>query len=193
MTFDLQDQSRLLVLARRCLEARVRRGPTPAPDVGVPLDIECGAFVSIHRDRTLRGCLGRVTADRAVGRVVAHLAEAVADSDPRFSPVTVPELDSVHIEISVLSRERAATLADIDVGRHGLIVESGRHRGLLLPQVAVEHGWDSVSFLRYTCVKAGLPPDAWKGDIRLFVFEAQVFGERAAVTSENPGRVDPLG
>jgi AmmeMemoRadiSam system protein A len=192
LTFDLTDQQRLLVLARQCLVARVRRDRAPAPDVTAPLDLACGAFVSIHHGRALRGCLGRVTCDWAVGRVVAHLAEAVADSDPRFAPVTVAELDELHIEVSVLTPEREADAADIEVGRHGLIVERGRSRGLLLPQVAVEHGWDAVTFLRYTCMKAGLPPDAWQGDARLFVFEAQVFGERTASTHETRSAGTPV-
>jgi AmmeMemoRadiSam system protein A len=193
LTFDQPDQQRLLVLARRSLAARVRRDRAPAPDVAAPLDLACGAFVSIHRGRALRGCLGRVTCDWAVGRVVAHLAEAVADSDPRFAPVTPAELDELQIEVSVLTPEREATPGEIEVGRHGLIVERGRTRGLLLPQVAVEHGWDAVTFLRYTCVKAGLPPDAWTGDARLFVFEAQVFGEPAASTREISARVGERG
>jgi AmmeMemoRadiSam system protein A len=192
LTFDLSDQRRLLVLARRSLVARVRRDRAPAADVTAPLDVTRGAFVSIHRGATLRGCLGRITCDWAVGRVVAHLAEAVADSDPRFEPVTSAELDELHIEVSVLTPEREATPEEIDVGRHGLIVERGRDRGLLLPQVAVEHDWDAITFLRHTCLKAGLPPDAWQADARLFVFEAQVFGELGARRRETT-RVDVRG
>jgi AmmeMemoRadiSam system protein A len=175
--FALDDQARLLTLARRSLEARVRRTPAPAPDVRAPLDQRLGAFVSIHHGSTLRGCLGRITPDWAVGRVVAHLAEALADSDPRFEPVSTAELDALLIEVSVLTPERLASPDEIQVGRHGLIVEDGGRRGLLLPQVAVEHEWDVRTFLQHTCAKAGLAPDAWQRDARLFVFEAEVFGE----------------
>jgi AmmeMemoRadiSam system protein A len=190
--FGPDDQQRLLGLARRSLAARVHRQRAPQADMDPPLDRPRGAFVSIHRGAALRGCLGRLTTDWSVGRVVAHLAEAVADSDHRFSPVAPGELHELLIEISVLTPERAATPEEIDVGRHGLIVEAGRQRGLLLPQVAVEHGWNATTFLRHTCVKAGLPPDAWQADARLFVFEAQVFGEPEPVR-DIVARVDRRG
>jgi AmmeMemoRadiSam system protein A len=175
--FDAADRARLLDIARRSLEARVRRSRGPGDDVAPPLDALRGAFVSLHHGVRLRGCLGRIQADLPVGRVVAHLAGAVADSDPRFVPITPDELDALHIEISVLTPEVEAAAGDVAIGRHGLIVERDGRRGLLLPQVAVEHRWDRLTFLRHTCLKAGLPPDAWQQDARLFVFEAQVFGE----------------
>ena len=175
--FDAADRTRLLQIARRALEARVRRSRIPDADVAPPLDARRGAFVSLHRGVHLRGCLGRIQADLAVGRVVAHLAGAVADSDPRLVPVTPDELGALHLEISVLSEEVEAGPDDVEVGRHGLIVERHGRRGLLLPQVAVEHGWDRLTFLRHTCLKAGLPAEAWEQDARLYVFEAQVFGE----------------
>jgi AmmeMemoRadiSam system protein A len=179
--FALADQQRLLAVARGSLEARVRKGTAPRPDLAPPLDLPCGAFVSIHRGLTLRGCLGRITGDLPLGRVVAHLAEAVADSDPRFPPVTVAELSELSVEISVLTPERDASAEEIVVGRHGVIVERGPRRGLLLPQVAADHGWDAIAFLEHTCLKARLPPDAWKDpETRLSIFEAQVFGESSA-------------
>ncbi len=175
----------MLVLARESLEARVRRLASPPPDLDPPLDLPCGAFISLHRGRELRGCLGRITGDLALGRVVADLAQAVADSDPRFPPVAASELAALSIEISVLTPEREVQAAGIEVGRHGLIVERGRRRGLLLPQVAAERGWNATMFLEHTCLKAGLPPDAWREpDTRLSVFEAQVFGEHAAAAPE---------
>jgi uncharacterized protein len=177
--FEPAHQQRLLSIARHSLEARVRRLPAVPPDARAPLDAPRGAFVSIHRGPQLRGCLGRITPDWAVGRVVAYLAAAVSHSDPRFEPVAEHELDGLNIEISVLTPEREVRgAADVEVGRHGLIVEGwGGRRGLLLPQVATEHGWDAVTFLDHTCLKAGLPPGAWQRDARIFTFEAQVFGE----------------
>ena len=152
--------------------------PSSPPDTRPPLDVALGAFVSIHSGPHLRGCLGRITRDWAVGRVVAHLAEAVSHSDPRFEPVTVDELAQLQIEISVLTPEVETTGAEaIEIGRHGLIVEQDHRRGLLLPQVAVQHGWDAVAFLDHTCLKAGLPPQAWEHDARVYLFEAQVFAE----------------
>jgi uncharacterized protein len=171
------DQQHLLALARRALEARVRHS-TP-PEAEAALDVRSGAFVSIFHGGELRGCLGRLNSNLPLGRLVVQLAEAVADSDPRFDRVTPQELEGIGLEISVLTREREIESVDeIEVGRHGLIVERGTSRGLLLPQVPTEHGWDRDTFLDHTCLKAGLPADAWKRGARIFVFEAEVFGER---------------
>ena len=181
--FDRDDRCRLLAIARRALEARVRRESEPALGQGLDaqssaLKTQCGAFVSIHRGRELRGCLGRLESDWPVARVVAHLGRVVADSDPRFAPVTIDDLETLSIEISALSPEREVhSVEEIEIGRHGLIIEQGDRRGLLLPQVATEHGWDVETFLEHTCVKAGLAPDAWRRGARIWIFEAQVFGD----------------
>lgn len=181
-TIDDTDRRRLLHLARRTLEARVRRQSQPPLQQGGALDLPRGAFVTIFHDGDLRGCLGRIEADWALGRTVRHLAGVVSDSDPRFPPVSEPELAGLDIEISVLTPERQIqSIDDIIVGQHGLIVEQGRSRGLLLPQVATGQSWDSETFAAYTSLKAGLPKDAWKLGARLFVFEAQVFGEKNSI------------
>jgi AmmeMemoRadiSam system protein A len=177
--FEFSDRRRLLSIARRALEARVRREREPPSESGGALDVPCGAFVSIHRGRELRGCLGRLESDWAVARVVAHLGRAVADSDPRFPPVAIDELDDLAIEISALTPEREVhSIEEIEIGRHGLIIERGHHRGLLLPQVATEYRWDVPTFLDHTCIKASLPPDAWRYDAHILIFEAEVFGDR---------------
>lgn len=173
------EQTALLRIARQALDARVQRVPGVliACGEGV-LQTACGAFVSIHRRGALRGCLGRIAADMPLTDVVHHLATVVADSDPRFEPVRADELDEIDIEISVLTPEREVHSLDaIEVGRHGLIVAQGHRRGLLLPQVATEHGWDVHQFVEHTCLKAGLPIDAWRQGARLLVFEAEVFAE----------------
>lgn len=173
-----EQQQQLLGLARAALEARVRGLECSAPDA-TGLDAVAGAFVSIHHRGALRGCLGRIEGDWPLHRVVTHLAAVVADSDPRFEPVRADELVDIDIEISVLTPERPiASIDEIEVGVHGLIVEHGPRRGLLLPQVAPEHGWDTRTFVEHTCRKAGLPPDAWRNGARLFVFEALVFSEQ---------------
>jgi AmmeMemoRadiSam system protein A len=175
---ELQDQQRLLQLARRALAARVRREPAPVPERGGSLDVPHGAFVTIHCHGDLRGCLGRLDPDEPLGDTVARLAASVSDSDPRFSPVQPAELDAIEVEVSVLTPEREVTsVFEIEIGRHGLIVEQGGRRGLLLPQVATEYGWDAETFASHTCVKAGLPADAWRRGARVLVFEAQVFGD----------------
>jgi AmmeMemoRadiSam system protein A len=173
-----REQETLLTLARRALEARVRGTPAPARQRGGLLDEPRGAFVTIHNRGELRGCLGRIEVDRPLADTVADLAAVVADSDPRFEPVSSAELSRLEVEVSVLTPEREVTaIEEIEVGRHGLIVEHGARRGLLLPQVAVEQGWSRERFLEHTCVKAGLPPDAWRRGARIFLFEAQVFSE----------------
>ena len=175
------DQKRLLSLARRALEARVRR--TDPPEIDVHLDIRSGAFVTILHAGDLRGCLGRLDSTSPLPQLVVELAQSVADSDPRFDPVRLDELAAIAFEISVLTPEVELGSVDaIEVGRHGLIVEHGHHRGLLLPQVATEHGWDRDTFLDHACLKAGLLPGAWKRGARVFVFEAEVFGERTPAT-----------
>jgi AmmeMemoRadiSam system protein A len=179
MVITPEDQRRLLDLAHRALEARVRHAGLPSIDGDLAAGVRRGAFVSIFNGQELRGCLGRLNSHLPLARLVAQLAQAVADSDPRFDRVTPQELAHLGFEISVLSREREVQSVDeIEVGRHGLIVEQGASRGLLLPQVPGELGWDRDTFLDHTCVKAGLAVDAWRRGARVFVFEAQVFGER---------------
>lgn len=179
---DLGDQGRLLMLARLALEARVRREGPPAAGQTGALSLSRGAFVTIHCRGELRGCLGRIETTAPLGDTVVSLAAAVADSDPRFAPVEAVELGHIDIEISVLTPEREVrSIAEIEVGRHGLIVEQGHRRGLLLPQVAVEQRWDRETFVSHTCRKATLAPDAWRHGARLFVFEAQVFGEQEVI------------
>ena len=178
MRFEADDRRRLLAIARRALEARVRREREPVPPGGGALERLAGAFVSIHSGDDLRGCLGRLGSDWPIGRVVAHLGRAVADSDPRFRPVILDELDTLSIEISALTPEREVqSIEDIEIGRHGLIVERGYRRGLLLPQVASQQRWDVETFLAHACIKAGLPHDDWHRDARVLIFEAQVFAE----------------
>jgi AmmeMemoRadiSam system protein A len=178
MELTQDDQQRLLRLARHALEARVRKDMPPPSERGGALDWPCGAFVSIHCRGALRGCLGRVDVAAPLADTIAHLAAVVSDSDPRFMALSVEELDDIDLEISVLTPEREiASIDEIEVGRHGLIVEQGVRRGLLLPQVATEHGWDRETFLDHTCRKASLPPDAWRHGARILIFEAQVFGE----------------
>ena len=178
------EQLQLLSLARQALEARVAGSRPPEIACTGPLALRCGAFVSIHSGDDLRGCLGRLTVDSPLGRTLVHLGGAVADSDPRFPPVSPFELPFLQIEISVLTPARPiAAIEEIEVGRHGLIVEHGRARGLLLPQVATEHAWDRETFLDHTCIKASLPRGAWKTGARILVFEALVFSERAAATT----------
>jgi AmmeMemoRadiSam system protein A len=174
------DEQPLLAIARRALEARVAGSRPPQVVCTGPLALRCGAFVSIHNGEELRGCLGRLSTDAPLGTTLVHLGGAVADSDPRFPPVMADELAVLRMEISLLTRERPIVAIDeITVGRHGVIIEQGRSRGLLLPQVASEFGWDRETFLDHACLKAKLPRGTWRTGARIFVFEARIFAESA--------------
>jgi AmmeMemoRadiSam system protein A len=172
------DRARLLRLAREALRACVCRLPMPALDDSEILARLGGAFVTLHLSGQLRGCIGHVEADEPLGLVVSRCAVAAATSDPRFQAVAESELPEIEIELSLLGPlEEVPGGEAIEIGRHGLVIERGRRRGLLLPQVAAEHSWDRVRFLAETCRKAGLPPDAWDKGATVWRFEAEVFGE----------------
>jgi AmmeMemoRadiSam system protein A len=172
------DRQSLLKLARSAIEARVKAQTMPAPGDSEVFGHMAGAFVTIHKRGQLRGCIGHVEADEPLGRVVTRCAVAAASSDPRFSPIAPDELPDLHIELSVLGPlERIERLDNVEIGRHGLVVEQGWHRGLLLPQVAVEWKWDRETFAAETCRKAGLDSGAWASGAKMWCFEAEVFAE----------------
>jgi AmmeMemoRadiSam system protein A len=178
MTAD-PDRLRMLQLARDAILAHVTGAAPPAPPAGEPFDRPGAAFVTLHRRDELRGCIGHLEIDEPLGRVIARCAVAAASADPRFPPVDVSELGDLDLELSILGPlEPIAGPDDIAIGTHGLVVEMGWHRGLLLPQVATEWNWDRETFLAHTCHKAGLPRDAWKQGAQLWRFEAEVFGAR---------------
>jgi AmmeMemoRadiSam system protein A len=171
------DRKRLLDLARAAIISRVRREPPPAApsDLAIPAS---GVFVTIHYRRELRGCLGTLDPREPVAEAVVRLGGDVTHRDYRFEPLESHELAEVTIEVSVLTPPvRVGDPAEIVVGRDGLIVEQRGRKGLLLPQVAPEHGFDRDTFLAHTCLKAGLEPDAWQRGAVVYRFEAEVFGE----------------
>ena len=145
----------------------------PSPHLAEPR----GAFTTLHLHSKLRGCIGYVFPTDSLYKIVADTAQAAAFNDPRFPPVTLAEAPDLRVEISVLSPLTSIRPDQIVVGRHGLIVSHGSRRGLLLPQVPIEWGWDRDTFLAQTCLKAGLPPDAWQHGAELQGFTAEVFGE----------------
>ena len=178
----------LLRIARDAITAHVT-GPQSAVGSHQSEDVEAaalasrrtGVFVTLHRAGELRGCIGHIEADRPLPVNVARCAVAACSEDPRFPAVSPSELPEIQLEISLLGpMEPAAGPADIEVGRHGLMVEMGRQRGLLLPQVATEHGWDAATFLSQTCRKAGLAKDIWQRGATVWRFEAEVFGDAPA-------------
>jgi AmmeMemoRadiSam system protein A len=168
-------------VARDAVVARVTGGEGPPIEANGELAQLSGAFVTLTSGGQLRGCIGNIEPDRPLVEVIRHCAAAAATQDPRFPPVAPEEIPKIHIELSVLfPAQLVEHIEDIQVGRDGLIVEWGARRGLLLPQVAEEWGWDREAFLRHTCLKAGLPHDAWRRGARVLRFEAEVFGEPGA-------------
>ena len=179
------DRQLLLRLAREAIVAHVTRQSRSPSQLAIGnlqsaiLARPAGAFVTLHKDGGLRGCIGHIEPTEPLGAVVPRCAIAACSSDPRFPPVAPDELPSIDIEISLLGPlEPIAGPGDIVVGRHGLVVERGWQRGLLLPQVATEWNWDAEAFLSHTCQKAGLSRDTWQKGAKLWKFEAEVFGER---------------
>ena len=173
------DRELLLGLARGALVARVTGTAPPPPGPAEILSRARGAFVTLNHRGELRGCIGHVEADEPLGRVIPRCAVAAGSTDPRFTAVTFEELAEIDVEISILGPlELIASADEIEIGRHGLVIEQGRHRGLLLPQVAVEWNWDREAFVAATCRKAGLAPDAWQKGASVWRFEAEVFGEK---------------
>jgi AmmeMemoRadiSam system protein A len=174
------DRKELLRLSRATLESYLFSGAVPEYHTSrEDLLARAGAFVSLHIGKELRGCVGQIVPDRELFRIVQHCAVSAAAEDTRFNPVSPDELDKLTIEISVLTPlRRIRRVEEIEVGKHGIYIISGSHRGLLLPQVATEYSWDRDTFLSQTCRKAGAPEDAWKDPSTLInVFEAQVFSE----------------
>ena len=177
MTSDA-DRGLLLRIAREAIAAHLARQAAPNFDVPALAARQGGAFVTLHKGGELRGCIGHVEDDESLVRVVARCAVAACSSDPRFPAVSPSELPELSIELSLLGLlESISGPSDIEIGRHGLVVEKGRRRGLLLPQVATEWGWDREQFLAQTCRKAGLALDAWTEGAAMWRFEAEVFSE----------------
>jgi AmmeMemoRadiSam system protein A len=170
----------LLDFARRTVSAHLAGGRVPEPLLGPEMSRPAGAFVTLRRrsDDELRGCVGYVEPLLPLAETVARAALAAATHDGRFDPVTVDELSSLVLDISVLGPVRPIAPEEILVGTHGLIVRLRTRSGLLLPQVATAHSWSRDTFLDQTCHKAGLPPGAWRHpDAEVLGFTAIVFGE----------------
>ncbi|MBX7246555.1 MAG: AmmeMemoRadiSam system protein A [Candidatus Sumerlaeaceae bacterium] len=178
-----EEQDALLRLARLAIGYFQSHGREPRlgefPDILLTAAMQhpSGAFVSLHLHGELRGCIGIIEPTHPLAEAVIHNAIAAANRDPRFVPVTPRELKELEIEISVLGPLEPIThISEIVVGRHGLFIDSRAVRGLLLPQVATEYGWDSREFLEHTYRKAGLQPVPGLPD-RIFRFEAAIFSD----------------
>jgi AmmeMemoRadiSam system protein A len=173
------DRAALLALARATIESGLGVPFVTEPEHRPVFDDPAGAFVTVFVAGELHGCVGLPESREPLAHVVRYCARAAAFGDPRFPPVTLADLPRLSVEISLLTPfEPVGDPSSVEVGRHGLVVEQGAARGLLLPQVATEHGWTRDRFLDHTCLKAGLRPQAWRHGASLYRFEALVFGER---------------
>ena len=174
-----KDRKLLLDLAREAITKAVTTGKPNIHEVAAtPLLVKQGCFVTIKQHGALRGCIGNFTSDKPLYQLVQEMAISAATRDPRFYPMKEADLSSFNLEISVLSPlSKVASPEEVVVGTHGLYLEKNFSRGVLLPQVAVEHGWDRETFLNQTALKAGLKKEDWREDADIFVFTAQVFGE----------------
>jgi AmmeMemoRadiSam system protein A len=179
--FTREERVTLLNLAHEsilsALEHREVSLDPPSPHFSEPR----GAFTTLYLHRQLRGCVGYVLPVISLYRTVAETARAAAFEDTRFHPVTLAEASSLEVSLSILSPLKTITPEEVEIGIHGLVVSYGGRRGLLLPQVPLEHGWDRLTFIEQTCQKAGLPRDAWKSGATLEAFTAEVFGDASEV------------
>lgn len=172
-------QKALLKLARQAITHYLKKGKPPS----IKTDDETfrqkrGAFVTLKVEDQLRGCIGYPEPFKPLYETIVDVAISAATRDFRFSPLAHKELDETKIEISVLTPAKPIKdISEIEVGKHGIIISDGPHRGLLLPQVPVEWGWNRETFLSHGCMKAGLDEDAWKKGARIEIFSAQVFSE----------------
>ncbi len=178
-------QRELLALARFAIRRLLEKSGQPTPEARDPkLKENRGVFVTLKVDGQLRGCIGHPLPVMPLDRAVVEVAEAAAAEDFRFEPLRPEELNRLRIEISVLSPpRRVKDSRSVEVGRHGIIVSKGGNKGLLLPQVPVEYGWDGETFLRHGCLKAGLDEEEWKRGASIEVFTAQVFSEEAGAAA----------
>lgn len=176
-----KEKNELLKIARKTLEyyfekKNIKEINTEEKQL---YNYKLGCFVTLKKMGQLRGCIGTFVSKENLVENVKNMALASAFEDPRFSKLSANELRDISIEISVLyPLIRIKDINEIEVGRDGLYIVYGHYHGVLLPQVAVEYGWNREEFLSHTCLKAGLPMDAWKNlNLEIYRFEADVFGE----------------
>jgi AmmeMemoRadiSam system protein A len=181
------ERSALLQLARDSIKEAVCHGDllVPIPGDGI-FSERCGVFVTLHVLQRLRGCIGVIEGEEPLGSSIVRCAASAALYDPRFPRLLEPELPNLQIEISLLSAPAPILPGEIELGRHGLLVSQGRQRGVLLPQVATEHGLTVEQFLAETCRKAQLSTDAWhQPESKICGFTCQVFSDTTVARSSS--------
>jgi AmmeMemoRadiSam system protein A len=176
--YSSEERALLLQLAHEAIVSGIERRAIsltpPSPHLAEPR----GVFTTLSCSGDLRGCVGYVIPVASLYRGVAETARGAAFEDGRFSSLRSEELPLLAVSLSVLSPLQPIRPEEVEIGRHGLVIRLGGRRGLLLPQVAVEHGWDRVTLLEQTCRKADLPRDAWQTGATILAFTAEVFGDK---------------
>jgi AmmeMemoRadiSam system protein A len=173
--FSREERTILLGLAHRAISAATSKSDLSLEPPSRHLAEPRGVFTTLYHRGRLRGCVGYVFPTTPLYRTVAETAQAAAFQDTRFHPVTAEESPELEVSLSILSPLKAIRGEEVEIGKHGLLVSMAGKRGLLLPQVPAEHGWDRLQFLEQTCRKAGLPTDAWHSGATLEAFTAEVF------------------
>ena len=176
--FSQDERVLLLQLAHDSILSTLENREIPLEPPTNHLEEPRGVFTSLYLNGALRGCVGYVLPIGSVYRAVVETARAAAFEDTRFPPVKIDEAPHLQVELSVLSLPQPIAPESIEIGRHGLLVSMAGYRGLLLPQVPLEHNWDRETFLNQTCRKAGLPMDAWRNGATVEAFTAEIFGEK---------------
>lgn len=186
MELSSKEKELLLLTARESIGSLFGKANIPIVDYNLRpnLKIKAGAFVTLKIEDELRGCIGYITSDKPLFETICEVAKLAAVQDPRFPPLTLEEFNTINIEISVLSPLKIISdYNEIKIGEHGLLVEEGYNRGLLLPQVAAENNYTVQQFLSSVCMKAGLSPDLWqRKKLNLKAFTALVFNEERRKT-----------
>lgn len=180
MGLSNDEKATLLDIVKKTVAGKVNNKSIPKITVNSEtLQEKRGAFVTLKKRGHLRGCIGYIKAVKPLWETVQEMAIAAAFHDPRFPSLQSDELRDLSFEISVLSPlQRVKNIGDIEVGKHGLYIVRGYNSGLLLPQVAIEYGWEKEEFLRETCYKAGLPPQAWQDEeTEIYIFSADYFSD----------------
>ena len=177
---SVKDKKKLLKIARESIRSYLENRERLSFDIEEKeLRHKRGAFVTLNINGRLRGCIGRIIADKSLYETISQMAIQAAFYDPRFPQLREEEFKNVEIEISILSElKKIEDIKEIKVGIDGILIKKGYHQGLLLPQVATEYSWDRKTFLEHTCLKADLNKDGWDDkDTEIYIFSAEVFSE----------------
>jgi AmmeMemoRadiSam system protein A len=180
--FSIEERRLLVHLAHEAIASAMEHREISLTPPSSHLAEPRGAFTTLYLRGQLHGCVGYIFPTTSLYRTIAETARAAAFDDPRFPPLTREELPDLGVSLSILSPLSTISPEQVEIGRHGLLISQGPRRGLLLPQVPIEHSWDRITFLEQTCRKAGLAPDAWRAGAKVEGFTAEVFGDKPSAS-----------